>query len=84
MASWIVATLQSDQELALLSIGSSVPVTMIDLAEFVAKQFSAKVIVNDQNKIGDLYIADNELTKDLLKVDETISWQEALLDLIKV
>jgi len=84
MASWIVATLQSDQELALLSIGSSVPVTMIDLAEFVAKQFSAKVIVNDQHKIGDLYIADNELTKDLLKVDETISWQEALLDLIKV
>lgn len=84
MSAWIIAALQSVQELPLLSIGSSVPVTMIDLAEFVAKQFSAKVIVNDHQKIGDVYIADNELTKDLLKVDETISWQEALLDLIQV
>ena len=84
MSAWIIAALQSDQKLPLLSIGSSFPVTMIDLAEFVAKQFSAKVIVNDQHRIGDVYIADNELTKDLLKVDETISWQEALLDLIQV
>jgi len=84
MSAWLIAALYSDQELPLLSVGSSVPVTMIDLAEFVAKQFSAKVIVNDHHKIGDVYIADNELTKDLLKVDETISWQEALLDLIHV
>jgi nucleoside-diphosphate-sugar epimerase len=84
MSAWIIAALQSDQELPLLSIGSSVPVTMIDLAEFVAKQFSAKVIVKDHHKVGDVYIADNELTKNLLKVDETISWQEALLDLIQV
>lgn len=82
MSNWIVAALQSDLDLPLLSIGSSVPVTMIDLAEFVAKQFSAKVVIDDQYEIGDLYVADNEITKDLLKVDETISWQQALLDLI--
>ena len=56
---------------------------MIDLAEFIAQQLSAKVIVDDRHKIGDVYIADNELTKDLLKVDETISWQQSLLDLIQ-
>ena len=83
MSGWIVAALQSDLDLPLLSIGSSVPVTMIDLAEFVAQQFSAKVIVDNQHKIGDVYVADNEITKDLLKVDETISWQQALLDLIR-
>ena len=83
MSNWIVAALKSDQELPLLSIGSSIPVTMIDLAEFIAQQLSAKVIVDDRHKIGDVYIADNELTKDLLKVDETISWQQSLLDLIQ-
>jgi hypothetical protein len=57
---------------------------MIDLAEFVAQQFLAKVIVNDHYKSGDVYVADNELTKDLLQVNETISWQEALLDLNQV
>ena len=84
MANWLVAALQADTKLPMLSIGSSAAVTMLDLAEFIAEQFSAKVIVNDQHEIGDVYIADNELTKDLLKVDETISWQEALLDLIKI
>ena len=83
MSNWIVAALKFDRDLPLLSIGSSVPVTMIDLAEFIAKQFSAKVVIDDQHKIGDVYIADNTITKDLLKVDETISWQKALLDLIR-
>ncbi len=81
MSNWIVAALKSDGEFPLLSIGSSIPVTMIDLAEFVAKQFSARVLVDDHHKVGDVYVADNELTKDLLKVDETISWQQSLLDL---
>lgn len=84
MSNWIVAALKSDARLPLLSIGSSVPVTMIELAEFVAKQFSAKVVVEGHHKAGDFYVADNELTKDLLKVGETISWREALLDLIEV
>jgi nucleoside-diphosphate-sugar epimerase len=84
MANWLVAALQADAKLPMLSIGSSAAVTMLDLAEFIAEQFSAKVVINDQHTAGDIYVADNELTKDLLKVGETISWREALLDLIKV
>lgn len=84
MSGWIFSALKSNQELPLLSIGSSIPVRMIDLAEFIAKQFSSRVVVNDEYEIGDVYIADNARTKDLLKVDETISWQQAILDLIKV
>jgi nucleoside-diphosphate-sugar epimerase len=84
MSWWIFSALRTDQELPLLSIGSSIPVRMIDLAEFIAEQFSARVVLNDQHEIGDVYIADNARTRDLLKVDETISWQQAILDLIKV
>ena len=84
MADWLVAALQADTKLPMLSIGSSAAVTMFDLAEFIAEQFSAKVVLNDQHTAGDIYVADNELTKDLLKVGETISWREALLDLMKV
>ena len=84
MADWLVAALQADTKLPMLSIGSSAAVTMFDLAEFIAEQFSAKVVLNDQHTAGDIYVADNELTKDLLKVGETISWREALLDLTKV
>ena len=83
MADWLVAALQADTKLPMLSIGSSAAVTMLDLAEFIAEQFSAKVVINDRHTPGDIYVADNELTKDLLKVGETISWREALLDLTK-
>lgn len=81
MSTWIMATLKADIELPILSIGSCVPITMHDLAEFIAAHFSAKVMVDDQYTTGDFYVAENEQTKDLLKVDETISWQNALLDL---
>ena len=84
MSEWIFSALRTDQELPLLSIGSSIPVRMIDLAEFIAEQFSARVVLNDQYEAGDVYIADNARTRDLLKVDETISWRQAILDLIKV
>ena len=84
MSNWLVAALRSDDELPLLAIGSSIPVTMTDLADFIAEQFSAKVVINDQHTSGDIYVADNELTMDLLKVGETISWKDALLDLTKV
>ena len=81
MSEWIFAALRSDQELPILSIGSSISVRMIDLAEFIAKQFSASVVLSDQYEVGDMYFADNEQSKELLKVDETISWQQAILDL---
>jgi nucleoside-diphosphate-sugar epimerase len=84
MSAWIFSALEKDQELPLLSIGSSIPVRMIDLAEFIAEQFSARVVLSDHYEIGDIYVADNARTKELLNVDETISWQQAILDLIKV
>jgi len=83
MANWIVGALQADTDLPLLSIGSCVPVTMLELAEFIAERLSAKVVLSAQYPEGDCYVADNKLTKDLLKVDQTISWQESLLDFIE-
>ena len=82
MSQWIVAALNANSGLPLLSIGSSVPVRMFDLAEFVAEQFSAKVEVESHEIAGDRYVADNQITKTALGVDEAISWKRAIVELI--
>ena len=82
MSQWIIAALNAKSGLPLLSIGSSVPVTMLDLAEFVAEQFSAKVEVESHEITGDRYVADNQITKTALGVDEAISWKHAVVQLI--
>ena len=82
MSQWIVAALNANSGLPLLSIGSSVPVRMFDLAEFVAEQFSAKVEVESHEITGDRYVADNQITKTALGVDEAISWKRAIVELI--
>ena len=81
MSQWIIAALNAKSGLPLLSIGSSVPVTMLDLAEFVAEQFSAKVEVDSHEITGDRYVADNQITKTALGVDEAISWKHAIVQL---
>ena len=82
MSQWIVAALNANSGLPLLSIGSSVPVRMLELAEFVAEQFSAKVEVESHEITGDRYVADNQITKTALGVDEAISWKRAIVELI--
>jgi len=79
MANWLFEALQSDTGLPLLSIGSSTPVTMLELANFIAERFSAQVFISDEHPVGDFYVADNRLTIAALNVDQTISWQDALL-----
>ena len=82
MAHWIVTAVRLDTAPPILAIGSSVPVTMIELAEFVAENFSAEVCIENPNAVGDRYVADNSLTMRTLGVEETIHWKQSLLEFI--
>lgn len=81
MSTWIMAALQSRVGMPILSIGSSVPVTMIELAQFIAETHGAKVVSDKSPLVGDIYVADNAETKAILGVDETITWKKAILEL---
>lgn len=84
MAHWIITAVMLDTKPSILAIGSSIPVTMIELAEFVADNFSADVRIENPNAVGDRYVADNSLTKKILGVNETISWRQSLLEFIQL
>lgn len=83
MAHWIVTAVKLDMKPTMLTIGSAVPVTMIELAEFVADHFSADVHVENRNAVGDIYVADNSLTKKTLGVNESTHWRQSLLEFIQ-
>ena len=79
MAIWIYKSLNPDVDSSILSIGSSTPVTMIELANFIAKQSDSKVILLNPETEGDVYIANNRTTLERLQVIETESWQDSVM-----
>ena len=79
LAFWIYKSLDPGVDSSILSIGSSTPVTMIELANFIAKQSDSKVILLNPETEGDVYIANNRTTLERLQVIETESWQDSVM-----
>lgn len=84
MAHWIITAVKLDTAPSMLTIGSSIPVTMIELVEFVAENLSAEVRIENPNSVGDRYVAENSLTKKALGVEETTHWRQSLLEFINL
>ena len=79
MAAWIIKALDPEVNSAILSIGSSIPVTMIELAEFIAEQSKSRIILANPFKEADLYVANNSDTCERLRVNETEKWQDLVM-----
>ena len=79
LAFWIYKSLDPGVDSSILSIGSSTPVTMIQLANFIAKLSDSKVILLNPEAEGDVYIANNRTTLERLQVIETKSWQDSVM-----
>jgi nucleoside-diphosphate-sugar epimerase len=78
MSEWIYRAFDPEISSDILDIGSEIPVTMKEVAEFVASLTASQVIYNDSGAHGDYYVADNEETRNRLQVRETRSWQTSL------
>jgi len=83
LANWIFAALVSKVAHTNLEIGSNDPVTIKELAEFIAQETSARVTFVKEPCIGDVYLPDNRETKDKLGVVEGKSWKLAVAEMIK-
>jgi cell division protein FtsI/penicillin-binding protein 2 len=68
---------------SLLSIGSSVEVTILELAKEVARLIDAKVEVIPTVSPPDWYVAENQETMNTLAVKETKSWEESIIELVQ-
>ena len=83
MADWILKSLLNDECGEILSIGSSVEVTILELAKEVARLIDAKVEVIPTVSPPDWYVAENQETMNTLAVKETKSWEESIIELVQ-
>jgi nucleoside-diphosphate-sugar epimerase len=82
MAEWILQALVSPESERDLQIGSSEPVTIGELAEFIAEQTGATVdyVPNAQPK--DVYLPNNEKTRTKLGLNEGLNWKLSVQEMI--
>ena len=84
MANWILQALICNDVHTCLEIGSSEKVTIKELAEFIAQETSASISFAAKLHEGDIYLPDNQETKDKLGVAEGKKWKQAVAEMISV
>ena len=63
-------------------MGSNLPVSILELADFIAKRTDSRVRIFNPNTEGDIYVADNETTQRQLGVTETKIWKDSISELL--
>lgn len=82
MAEMILKSLFLPSNSADLQIGSSEPVTIGELAEFIAAQTGAEVVYTKEFQFGDIYLPDNSSTMSKLGLSEGKNWKSAVQEMI--
>jgi nucleoside-diphosphate-sugar epimerase len=80
MAYWIYRTLYPEVSNGIFDIGSSTPVTMWEMANFIGSKYGARVALSNSNMELDDYLAYNADTLKKLKVTVTEEWQPLMID----
>jgi nucleoside-diphosphate-sugar epimerase len=78
MSEWIYKSFLPDLDDAILAIGSEKPVTMTELAEYIAGKTGSEVLFLNPFIDGDYYVADNQETRVRLQVEEKTPWQTSI------
>lgn len=84
MANWILQALICKKTYTNLEIGSSEMVTLRELAEFVAHKTAASISFPTNPQRGDIYLPNNQATKDKLGVSEGKNWKMAVEEMLSV
>jgi nucleoside-diphosphate-sugar epimerase len=82
MSEWILKAMTTFEPYPILQIGSNEPVTIKQLAEFIAQETNSEIDYSREPTIGDIYIPDNTETRNKLGVEEGKGWKDAVLEMI--
>ena len=82
MANWILQSLICPEPTFNLQIGSSEPVTIRELGEYIAGETNAEVEYAKVFQGGDVYLPDNAATKTKLGLSEGLNWKIAVREMI--
>jgi nucleoside-diphosphate-sugar epimerase len=83
MAQWILAELTHRTPTTDLQIGSTIPVSILELAEYIATKANARVHYPLEYEPGDKYIPTNSNTPTKLGLTEGKGWKSAVDEMIE-
>ena len=84
MSMWLYQCLINSKAKHIVSVGSSDPVTIRELAEFISNLTGALINYIDPNASGDQYVAINAEEKRLLDLDEGVNWRQSVQECIEL
>jgi len=84
MSMWLYQCLINSKAKHIVSVGSSDPVTIRELAEFISNLTGASINYLDPNASGEQYVAINAEEKRLLGLDEGVNWRQSVQECIEI
>lgn len=84
MSRWIYKSLGTNNSKEILHIGSSHPVSILELASYIALKTNSKVEIMNENAPLDDYFANNATTLNMLRESETSNWCEMIDSLLSI
>ena len=84
MSNWLLNCLMNEKIHGIVTIGSSKPVTIRELAEFISYKTKAKIIIGNSEMEPSVYLPNNENSFKNLGLSEGQNWQDSVMECINI
>jgi nucleoside-diphosphate-sugar epimerase len=84
MSNWLANCMMNEKIHGVVTIGSSKPVTIRELAEFISYKTNAKIIIGNSEMEPSVYLPNNENSFKILGLSEGPNWQDSVMECINI
>ena len=84
MSEWLANCMMNEKIHGVVTIGSSKPVTIRELAEFISYKTNAKIIIGNSEMEPSVYLPNNENSFKILGLSEGPNWQDSVMECINI
>jgi nucleoside-diphosphate-sugar epimerase len=84
MSKWLANCMINEKIHGIVTIGSSKPVTIRELAEFISNKTKAKIVIGNSEIEPSVYLPNNENILNILGLSEGPKWQDSVMECINI
>ena len=84
MSNWLANCMMNKKIHGVVTIGSSKPVTILELAEFISYKTKAKIVIGNSEMEPSVYLPNNENSFKVLGLSEGPNWQDSVMECINI
>lgn len=84
MSNWLANCMMNEKIHGVVTIGSSQPVTIRELAEFISYKTKAKIVMGNSEMEPSVYLPNNKNSFKILGLSEGPNWQDSVMECINI